>query len=147
MITSSFLSILFSLVNITYIIKLFVFYYLYYFFFSCSNLVLHCILSFQCILDFEVSPLLYLLRTNHFFSSYDLHCLLYLLLPYIHDLGCIVQIFFLLYLPLFHLFLIQYSFFSFPHQVILLNHEFKNHFPNNEKSKLWLENFIEKNKA
>ena len=28
-----------------------------------------------------------------------------------------------------------------------LANEFKNHFINNEKSKLWLENFIEKNKA
>ena len=28
-----------------------------------------------------------------------------------------------------------------------LANEFKNHFTNNEKSKLWLENFIEKNKA
>ncbi|MDK2565081.1 hypothetical protein QOZ84_16240 [Romboutsia sedimentorum] len=30
---------------------------------------------------------------------------------------------------------------------IELANEFKNHFINNEKSKLWLENFIEKNKA
>lgn len=30
---------------------------------------------------------------------------------------------------------------------IELSNEFKNHFINNEKSKLWLENFIEKNKA
>ena len=28
-----------------------------------------------------------------------------------------------------------------------LANEFKNHFANNEKSKLWIENFIEKNKA
>lgn len=28
-----------------------------------------------------------------------------------------------------------------------LANEFKNHFINNEKSKLWLENFIQKNKA
>lgn len=28
-----------------------------------------------------------------------------------------------------------------------LANEFKNHFTNNEKSKLWLENFVEKNKA
>jgi hypothetical protein len=28
-----------------------------------------------------------------------------------------------------------------------LANEFKNHFINNEKSKLWLDNFIEKNKA
>ncbi len=30
---------------------------------------------------------------------------------------------------------------------IELANEFKNHFINNEKSKLWLDNFIEKNKA
>lgn len=30
---------------------------------------------------------------------------------------------------------------------VKLAHEFKNHFLNSEKSKLWLENFIEKNKA
>ena len=30
---------------------------------------------------------------------------------------------------------------------INLANEFKNHFINNDKSKLWLENFIEKNKA
>lgn len=28
-----------------------------------------------------------------------------------------------------------------------LANEFKNHFTDNEKSKLWLENFVEKNKA